>query len=171
MKKKRDDYLCLRRVYEPNNIALIIVAESPPVSGLYFYDTTGATTEPLFSAMMKQLGVKPNLKYVGLEEFKRRGWVLCDATYVPVNKLSASQRDNVILENYSLLREDIKQLGSDRMTPVILIKKNVCTLLEPKLISDGFNVINRGNVIYFPSHGWQRVFHEQFNAALKTAAI
>jgi hypothetical protein len=29
------------------------VAESPPASGLYFYDETGATTEPLFAALMR----------------------------------------------------------------------------------------------------------------------
>jgi hypothetical protein len=79
------DYLSLRSRYEPENIRLVIIAESPPASGLYFYNPTGARSEPLFAALMRQLGISPISKENGLLEFQRRGWVLVDATYEPVN--------------------------------------------------------------------------------------
>jgi hypothetical protein len=60
---------------------------------------------------------------------------------------------------------------SDRSTPLILIKANVCQILEPKLAHDGFNVLNRGRVIYFPSTGWQKDFFRQLGAILKDAGI
>jgi hypothetical protein len=41
----RDHYLRLRRDYQPENIKLVIIAESPPASGKYFYDTTGSAKE------------------------------------------------------------------------------------------------------------------------------
>ena len=41
-------------------------------------------------------------------------------------------------------------------------------LLEPRLKADGFNVLNKGVAIYFPSTGGQTKFHEQFAAALKS---
>ena len=43
----RDDYLSFRRKYEPTIVKLVIVAESPPKSGLYFYNPEGRTSEPL----------------------------------------------------------------------------------------------------------------------------
>jgi hypothetical protein len=80
---KRDEYLSFRRRYEPDNIKLVIIAESPPTSGRYFYNPSGALTEPLFTALMRQVGVCPISKQEGLQEFQRRGCVLVDATSSP----------------------------------------------------------------------------------------
>jgi hypothetical protein len=38
MPKNRNHYLGLRKRYEPEKVRLGVVAESPPVSGLYFCD-------------------------------------------------------------------------------------------------------------------------------------
>jgi hypothetical protein len=46
--------------------------------------------------------------------------------------------------------------------PLVSIKANVCRLLEPRLKDSGFKVLNKGRKVYFPSHGWQRVFCRQF---------
>ena len=89
----RSEYLDLRHHYEPRSVKLGVIAESPPASGLYFYDPTGALSEPLFAALMKQLRLSPTTKEEGLREFQRSGWVLVDATYEPVNKVTrGSQR-------------------------------------------------------------------------------
>jgi hypothetical protein len=161
---KRSDYLDLRRLYEPQSlIRLVIIAESPPASGKYFYDLTGATSESLFAALMKQIGFSPSTKKEGLREFQRRGWILVDATYEPVNiGLSKSSR-------YPLLRDDLARLTPDRSTPLVLIKANVCQILKPRLVQDGFNVLNRDAAIPFPSTGQQKKFHERFGAILKSA--
>jgi len=55
-------YLPLRNKYRPKKIKLLILAESPPVSGKYFYDETGKTSEPLFSALMKIIAYKLNFR-------------------------------------------------------------------------------------------------------------
>jgi hypothetical protein len=158
---QRSDYLKLRGQFEPTPARLAIVAESPPASGKYFYNPDGSTKEPLFSALMQQLAVSPTSKEGGLREFQRRGWVLVDATYEPVNA-DGVNRDAVIVRDYELLREDLAALLRDRSTPVALLKANVCRLLEPRLLLDGFNVINRGRAVYFPSTGQQRKFQAQF---------
>ena len=59
---ERTDYLSIRRRFEPESIRLVIVAESPPASGKYFYNPTGALSEPLFAALMKQLAFAPTTK-------------------------------------------------------------------------------------------------------------
>jgi hypothetical protein len=158
----------MRRRYEPDVVRLVIIAESPPASGLYFYNPTGATSEWLFRALMQQLPFSPVNKESGLLEFQRRGWVLIDATYEPVNELSNGKRDKVIARDYRLLRDDLARLSPDRSVPLILIKENVCRLLEARLRKDGFNVLNSGRVVYFPSMWWQKDFHRQFAAVLKS---
>ena len=73
---KKEVYLTYRRAFAPERAKLVIVAESPPVSGLYFYNPDGKVTEPLFAAMMRQLTYSPRTKEHGLREFQGRGWLL-----------------------------------------------------------------------------------------------
>jgi hypothetical protein len=160
--KARLDYLNLRRPFQPSDIRLVIIAESPPVSGRYFYDSSGRTTEPLFSALMKQCGITPRNKEQGLREFQKRGWILVDATYEPVNDPEVD-RDAIILRDYPLLRDDLLNLLSALTAPLVLIKANVCRLLDARLSADGFNVLNRGRAVYFPSNGRQGQFAAQFS--------
>lgn len=159
----------LRQKYHPKQagepLRLIIIAESSPLPNpdlKYFYKPTGFTGELLFSALMKQIDFeKPLTKADGLSEFQRRGWLLIDATYQPVNK-TRKIADQIILRDYPLLVADLNELTPDRRVPVILIKKNVCELLEPKLLKDGFNVLNKGTDIPFPFGRHRKVFEDRF---------
>src|SRR5580693_6519306 len=95
----RADYLRFRAPYLPKQREIIFVLESPPKSGLYFYNAEGRVSEPLFSAMMKDIiGMKPKSKDEGLREFAARGFLLIDATYTPVNHdhLSPQKRNKQI---------------------------------------------------------------------------
>ena len=168
---KRSEYHSLRDAHKPKSLKLVIVAESPPASGRYFYNPSGFPTEPLFAALMRQLNFSPSTKKNGLCEFQRQGWFLVDATYQPVNKLKGADRDRVIERDYHLLRADLTALTPDRSTPLVLIKANVCRILEPKLRGDGFKVLNGGGVIYFPAAGQQTAFHRQFSGILESAGI
>jgi hypothetical protein len=167
----RDVYLSFRSRYAPERIRLAIIAESPPSSGKYFYDPAGIPSEHLFTALMRQLGLSPRTKQDGLMEFQRNGWVLVDATYEPVNSLKTSSRNQIIVRDYPLLRDDLASLIPDRSVPLILIKANVCRLLEPRLLEDEFHVINRGRAVYFPSTGRQKDFHQQFGTIRLSAGI
>ena len=167
--KQRDKYLSLRREFEPESVTLVVVAKSPPVSGNYFYNPNGEVSEQLFKALMEQLGIKPKTKLEGLREFQKRGWVLIDATYQPVNAYDSRSRDLVIDGDYPKLSGDLKRLLSDRWTevPLILIKANVRKVLEPKLKEDGFKVLNKGRSVYFPGSGRQRDFDKQFREIVR----
>ncbi len=160
--KQKEYYLEFRRRYEPKPVKLVVIAESPPVSGKYFYDPEGRLSEPLFAAMMKQLNYCPQTKDDGLTEFKRRRWVLVDATYKQVDKHSNSERNKAMEQDYKELCGDLDRLMTNRSTPVILVKTNVCRLLMDKLVHDGYKVLNRGS-IPFPSHSHQPKFHRLFS--------
>jgi len=62
----------MRGRYQPNNLKLVIVAESPPKGGKYFYNPDGDVSEVLFVALMLRLGFTATSKDEGLREFKRR---------------------------------------------------------------------------------------------------
>jgi hypothetical protein len=164
-------YHALRKLYQPNGLKLAIVAESPPKSGKYFYDKCGAKSEPLFSALMQRLNFIPADKEDGLREFQRRGLILVDATYEPVDGMSNGARNEVIARDYPLLVEDLKSISAGLMFPIILLKANVCRLLDPKLTKDGFNVINRGRAIPFPSTGQQTKSKQELVAVLEKAGV
>jgi hypothetical protein len=126
-----------------------------------------AQARSLFSALMGEIGFSPATKEEGLRLFQAKGWFLIDATYEPVNTYKKWERDAAIGRDYPLLRDELVGLSPSRSIPIILIKENVCRVLEPKLLTDGFSVINRGNVVYFPSHSRQRQFHEKFGRILR----
>ena len=162
----RDYYLRLRKRYLPSKLNLLFILESPPVSGKYFYDETGKTTEPLFSAMMKILYYNANDKKDGLEHFKSNGYFLADSTYKQVNKLKGKIRDYTILSDYNYLIDDLENLIPKKNVPIILVKANICRMFDERLTERGFNILNKGIVIPFPSHGQQKRFHLEMSQVL-----
>lgn len=155
---RREHYLTLRSKYLPTDLKVVFILESPPASGKYFYDEEGSINEPLFSAMMELLGLKPSSKRDGLRHFADSGHFLVDAIYEPVNELKRATRDNAILRNFDILVADLEKLADPREIKFILVKANVCRLLEERLLSKGFNVRNNGVIIPFPSNGQQGRF-------------
>lgn len=156
-------YLNLRKKYKPKKVKCIIIAESPPSSGKYFYDNTGLTTEPLFAALMKIIKYKPlnKEKEYGLKKFQKKGFYLMDSTYRPIDKLLPKKRNIFIKQSLNLnkLLLDPKKIRAERI-PILLIKKNVCQILNPYLAEKSFNVINNGVIVPFPAYGNQSRFHK-----------
>jgi hypothetical protein len=157
--KDKDHYIQLRNKYHPNKLKIVFLLESPPVSGKYFYDRTGKITEPLFSALMKLLNYRPTDKKDGLEFFMNKGCLVVDATYKQVNRLKGKERDITIIYDFDNLVNDLEKICPDKDTAILLVKANVCKLFDERLTTIGFNIINKGIVIPFPSHGQQKRFH------------
>ena len=162
----RDYYLRLRKRYLPSKLNLLFILESPPVSGKYFYDETGKTTEPFFRAFMKLLSYSPTDKKDGLEYFKSNGYLIIDATYKQVNKLKGKIRDYTILSDYNRLIDDIENMCPEKNVPIILVKANICRMFDERLTERGFNILNKGVVIPFPSSGQQKRFHLEMSKVL-----
>lgn len=162
----KDYYLRLRNRYIPEKLNLIFILESPPVSGKYFYDETGKTTEPFFRAFMKLLSYSPTDKKDGLEYFKSNGYLIIDATYKQVNKLKGKIRDYTILSDYNRLIDDIENMCPEKNVPIILVKANICRMFDERLTERGFNILNKGVVIPFPSRGQQKRFQLEMSKVL-----
>ncbi len=167
--KDREYYLNLRNLYHPDELKHIFILESPPCSGLYFYDESRKKNEFLFNEMMKFLQFKEaSNKKAGLEYFQKCGYLLVDATYQQINnERNKKKRNDIILDDFSLLIEDLKTINPDKKIPLILVKANICRILEPRLKEKGFNVLNKGVGVPFPCCGWQKKFHEQIGRFYK----
>lgn len=165
-------YKKFRNAYKPESIRAVFVLESPPKSGKFFYNPKGETTEPLFKAMMDLIDHTPVSKKDGLEEFKQHGFIIIDAIYTPINDMKEGKgRDDRIMGEHKVLLKDLSSLVPDKRPPLILVKKNVCLLLEKPLKENGFIVANDGIVVYFPSHSQQGKFQEQIALVLKNSGI
>lgn len=163
----KEYYLKFRNKYLPETMKLIFILESPPASGKYFYDKTGKKTEPLFKELMKALDYEPIDKEDGLNFFKGKGYLLVDSTYKPVNNLKGKERANIILSDFSELLADLEGINPAKKTPIVLVKVNICKLLEGRLLSKGFIVLNKGKVVPFPSTGQQKRFQAEICNILK----
>jgi len=153
-------YQTLRDEHQPPKIKIIFVLESPPASGKHFYDPNGSVIEPLFSAMMKLIGHQQASKADGLAAFSKKGLFLVDAIYKPVNQIeNDKKRNEAILSDLPKLIQDLKNTIGNHRVKIVLVKANICRLLEEPLKTAGFKVINNGAVIPFPSHGHQKKFH------------
>ncbi|MFH0796971.1 MAG: hypothetical protein V2A65_07955 [Candidatus Omnitrophota bacterium] len=166
-------YKKLRNAYKPDSIRAVFVLESPPKSGKFFYNPEGKTTESLFKAMMELIGYAPKdqQKQDGLKEFKSRGLIIVDAIYMPVNGMKKKERNNRIIGKYKVLLQDLNALIPGKRTPLILVKANICRLLEKRLKKDGFTVANEGIVVYFPSGRQQGKFRKQIASVLNKSGI
>lgn len=165
------EYLDWRERFRPDPIKLIIVAESPPFSQEYFYKPKHGSgrDEVLFRTLMKHIEADYQTKEQGLTKFQGKGWYLIDATYTPVNNIKDDkERNKAIMRNYPELVTDLRSLTPDCSTPIILIKSNVCKLLESRLLKEGFRVINRGIRPPFPLYG-DTVFRSKLSEILRAS--
>lgn len=156
-----------RREWAPKNLRLIVIAESPPADGHYLYDVEGNTRESLFMELLIQLfGVVPKSKKAGLRALQQWGVILLDATYTSLHGLKPAARNNAVKESIPTLIEELESIDDARDVPIVLIKKNVCDLLEAPLVAAGFKVANDGTMVAFPGSGQQANFRKTFSEIL-----
>jgi hypothetical protein len=159
------NYKRMRNDYVPENLRTVFVLESPPKSGEYFYNSNGRVTEQLFSAMMRVLRLSVSSKAAGLRAFQRRGFIVVDASYEPVNGLPDKAREKKILESFPSLVSDLISLDPAKSVPLVVVKANICRLLKPRLSREGFTIANSED-IPFPGTGRQKEFHERVELVL-----
>ena len=63
----------------------------------------------------------------------------------------------------------VQSLLPDKSVPIIMVKVNVCDVIDSRLTRDGFNVLNKGLRVYFPACGRQRTFREQAAKAVSSS--
>jgi hypothetical protein len=93
-------YIFARDKYKPDEIGILLIAESPFASGGYFYFETATGPGGLFAETMKALRMIPEDKGLPrgsdktplLQAFRDGGFYMLDASYEPVNNKKPAER-------------------------------------------------------------------------------
>jgi hypothetical protein len=170
----REDYARARQKYRPDKIRILLVAESPPSSGGYFYFPRMIGKDHLFRETMKALELWPLDgplkidcdKRPTLEKFRARGFFLIDTCELPVDKLPPRQRRISTLEGASTLPKRVEALDPDR---ILIVKKTVFKPAIQALSKTAFarRILNT-EPLPFPNHGHQKKYRTMLRRLLKT---
>jgi precorrin-4/cobalt-precorrin-4 C11-methyltransferase len=149
------DTEAIRQSFRPDKIRLLVIGESPPVSGRFFY-IKGAMTTLTSRAFERAHGIifHNNLEF--LEYFKASGCFLDDLSHSPVNQLNRTEREEKLRKNIDALGERIAEANPDVVVAALkkighyvreAVEKSQCS---PQLY-----------VVPFPGNGRQNEYIEK----------
>jgi hypothetical protein len=156
---------------------VLLIAESPPSSGGYFYAEKTIGKDHLFKETMKALELWPVDRPMRkgcdkrpmLEQFRSLGFFLIDTCELPVDKMPPGQRRLSTIQGASTLPNRVKELNPGR---ILIVKKTVFNPARHTLSIAGFEdrILNKRS-LPFPSHGNQRRFRRMMRFLVSKNAL
>jgi hypothetical protein len=138
-------------------VEVVFIAESPPVTGAYFYFLEKPPGS-LFRETMKALQIDGNDKREKLIKFQWRGFFMLDVTYKPINNLKGKARMSAVKSELPRLVEDVRELQPNG---IVIIKKPLFEPVKTALAAAGLgDRILHDAPIPFPGSGRQKEFRE-----------
>jgi hypothetical protein len=142
----------IRKGFMPSNVSVLMVAESPPDSGKFFYVDSGMT-KFTSRAFEKAYVLKFNGSADFLEYFRDCGCYLDDLTETPVNKLPDAVREQLIISGVDALAERIRQM---RPKVVVTVLRKIKRYVDQAIKKSG--VETKNFVTPFPGNGHQNKY-------------
>lgn len=171
------DFSRARRKYRPSKVWFLLIAESPPSSGGFFYFDTTIGKDHLFRETMKALKLWPQDepmrrsvdKRPMLRRFQSSGFYLLDACVLPVDKLSPIERKKAVLSQTPRLVHEVIEANPPH---ILVVKSSIFKPVIAALREAGLwtRVLNSGPVP-FPSHGNQPIYRTMLRRALNKARL
>ena len=165
-------YSELRLRWKPENVRLLMIAESAPddrgdlAARRFFYaDRLGA--DNLFRGVVQAIyGVgKETLKQTGkepwLDKLRRDGFYLIDLAELPVNTMKPAERRRVLVDSVPGCVDRASALNP---SGAMIVKADLFAVLGPALKRANVNVLQDGPIA-FPLGNTRAAFVEQFNRA------
>ncbi len=166
-----------RRKYRPHRVRLLLIAESPPSSGGFFYFPTTIGKDHLFRETMKALEFWPNDqpmrrgvdKRSMLRRFQTMGFYLLDTCVSPVDKMRPGDRRKTVLTQTPRL---IKDVISANPSHIFVVKSSIFSPVSQALKESGFlpRLLNV-RPVPFPSLGNQRLYRSMLRRAVRKARL
>src|SRR5438094_2663135 len=130
MKPNSANFNRARRKYRPQKVRLLLIAESPPSSGGFFYFPTTIGKDHLFRETMKALDLWPTGvpmrrgvdKRPMLRRFESLGLYLLDTCDFPVDKMRPRERREAVLEQIPRLVNDVIEANPLR---ILVVKSSI----------------------------------------------
>jgi len=171
------DFNRARRKYRPHRIRFLLIAESPPSSGGFFYFRMTIGKDHLFRETIKALELWPRNKPMRrgvdkrsmLRHFQSMGFYLLDTCVFPVDKLQPFERRKAVLSQTGRLVNDVIEANP---VHILIVKSSIFNPVRNALRESGLSnrVLNTGPVS-FPSHGNQRTYRSVLRRALRRAHL
>ena len=175
MKPNSTNFNRARRKYRPRKVRLLLIAESPPSSGGFFYFPMTIGKDHLFRETMKALDLWPKNepmrkgvdKRPMLRRFQSMGLYLLDTCDFPVDKLRPMKRREAILQQIPRLVNDVIEANP---LHILVVKSSIFNPVIIALRESGLwsRILNTGPVP-FPSHGNQQIYRSILKGALLKA--
>lgn len=151
----------IRKAYLPSSVRILLVAESPPASGKFFY-VDSAMTSYTMKAFEKALGLEFNSTAHFLEYFRDCGCYLDDLTETPVNDIQGIKREQHLKVGIPSLAERIKQMQPSVVVTVLKkIEKHVIEAINKS------GVVTETHTLPFAGNGHQKKYIEELAKILK----
>jgi len=175
MKPNSTNFNRARRKYRPRKVRLLLIAESPPSSGGFFYFPMTIGKDHLFRETMKALDLWPKNepmrkgvdKRPMLRRFQSMGLYLLDTCDFPVDKMLPWERREAILQQIPRLIDDV--IEADPLH-ILIVKSTIFNLVFIALEESGLQSRTLNNrPVPFPSHGNQRNYRSSLRRALTSA--
>ena len=171
------NFIRARRKYRPRKVHFLLIAESPPSSGGFFYFETTIGKDHLFRETMKALKFWPEGepmrrgvdKRLMLRRFQTLGCYLLDTCTSPVDKLQPTERRKRVLSQTPRLVNDVIEANPYH---ILIVKSSIFNPVRVALRESGLmgRVLNSGPVP-FPSHGNQRTYRTALRRAASKAHL
>jgi hypothetical protein len=154
-----DVFEVLRSRYRPTTIRILLVGESPPSGGTFFYLANSRLFFATQEAFTRARGPAPSGSAF-LELLKEEGIWLFDLSAAPVNRLSGRPRREAVESRASALVDLLREIDPPR---VVAIKRSLEPIVRAAMGSAGIG-LNRLQVLPFPLYQWR----EEYVAGLAT---
>ncbi len=171
------DFSRARRKYRPRKVRFLLIAESPPSSGGFFYFPTTIGKDHLFRETMKALKFWPENepmrrgvdKSSMLRRFRSMGFYLLDTCVSPVDKMPPGERRTAVQNQTPRLVNEVIEADPSH---IFVVKSSIFRPVSQALREAGMHkrVINT-IAVPFPSHGNQRVYRARLRRALRVARL
>jgi hypothetical protein len=161
-----DQYIFARDKWKPESVKILLVAESPPVSGGYFYYEEATGKGGLFVETMQALKLIPEKqglprgfsKKALLEMFKSYGFFMIDVSYFPLDGMKPLERRLAIKNELPRFVEELKRLDPEN---IIIVKKSIYRAVRSAIENAGFgNRILNQKALPFPSYQWKKIYRQ-----------
>lgn len=169
----KDSYALARNKFRPKKISLLLIAESPPSSGGYFYAEETIGKDHLFRETMKALELWPPDRPMRkgcdkrpfLKQFSSLGFFLIDTCELPIDKMPPRERKISTYEGALTLPDRVEALSPDR---ILIVKKTVFKPAIQALSKTGFaEMVLNTKPLPFPSHGNQKKYRTMLRRLVK----
>jgi Tetrapyrrole (Corrin/Porphyrin) Methylases len=154
------DTEAIRQSFKPDNIRLLLIAESPPASGKFFY-LSSAMTKFTSLAFEKAHGKTFNNDLDFLEYFKACGCYLDDLSHIPVNNLDRLKREKQLGDSVDALSERIREANP---SVIVICLRKIEAFVREAINKSGCSP--KVCTLPYPGHGHQKKYIEGLAAII-----